>query len=82
MKKQEFYQSEIVNHNLTELYSCMKVCYGKDIDGSVLQEWLWKNRKEECLKSMLKDFLGMQKISEIGKHLNENFNRYFKIIVR
>ena len=82
MKKQEFYQSEIVNHNLTELYSCMKVCFWKDIDGDQLQEWLWKNRKEDKLKSMLEHILGMQAISEIGKHLNENFNRYFKIVVR
>lgn len=31
---------------------------------------------------MFEYFLGMPTISEIGKILNENFNRYFKIVAR
>ena len=82
MRKQEFLNNKIVEVNLSELYSCMKVVYGKDMDGYVLQEWLWKNRKESWIKPMLESYLSMPKIARVGEILNKDFDRFFKIVLR
>lgn len=78
MTKTNFWNNKNVWHNCSELHSCMKICHGKNIDGDHLLTYAWKYQRDLFSTEML----SMEDISKIGKELNENFTRYFKIIVR
>ena len=50
ISKVNFANNEIVNHNLSEIYSCMQVCHHRDIDGDVLVDFAWKYFRDEMLE--------------------------------
>ena len=77
-KKDFFYNNDCVNHNASELYSCLKICHGKDIDGEELLKFAWKYDKERFATQKL----SMWEISVIGEKINNNFNNFFKITAR
>lgn len=78
MTKAEFWNNSIVHDNLSEIYSCMKICHGKDIDGDELLQYAWRYSKVW----MSEYRHTMHEIAMFCKELNRNFDIYFKIICR
>lgn len=78
MTKAEFWNNSIVHDNLSEIYSCMKICHGKDIDGDELFKYAWRYSKiwmSECRHTM-------SEIANFCNELNRDFDNFFKIICR
>jgi hypothetical protein len=78
MKKNDFfYNNNLVNSNLSELHSCLKIFHHFNIDGENLLKYAWKHQREVAERSY-----SMQEISDLGKEIAANFGKYFKIIAR
>lgn len=46
MKKNDFfYNNNLVNSNLSELHSCLKIVHHFDIDGGNLLKYAWKYQR-------------------------------------
>ena len=78
MTKAEFWNNSIVHDNLSEIYSCMKICHGKDIDGDELFKYSWRYSK-----IWMSEYRHtMSEIANFCNELNRNFDDFFKIICR
>lgn len=78
MKKNDFfYNNNLVNSNLSELHSCLKIFHHFNIDGENLLKYAWKHQREVAERSY-----SMQEISDLGKEISANFGKYFKIVAR
>lgn len=78
ISKVNFANNEIVNQNLSEIYSCMKVRYHRDIDGDVLVDFAWKYFKNK----MLEKKMSMWEVDCFCGDLNRKFHTYFSYKVR
>lgn len=78
ISKVNFANNEVVNHNLSEIYSCMKVCHHRDIDGDVLVEFGWKYFRNV----MLEKKMSMWEVDCFCTEMEKNFHAYFSYKVR
>ena len=74
--KREFQENQIVLRNLSEVHSCMKVCFHKDIESDSMMLFAWKYKKEFFLKHN-----SMSEIHDFCKELDSDFYKYFKIVL-
>ena len=75
--KNNFRTNEIVIYNLSNIYSCMKICHRKDLETESLIKVMWHEFRNYCMESH-----SMQEISDFCKELNTHFYKYFKIVAR
>lgn len=78
ISKTDFYGSDIVTHNVSELYSCLKVCHKKDIDGEHLMAYAWKYQRETFFSHRHT----MWEIEQIATDIDVRFYSIFKIVLR
>ena len=78
LKKSDWAASENVWSNCQEIYSCMKICFSKEIEFFSIIDWARKNKQYILYNCKL----NMQDIYDICKELNKDFFKYFKIICK
>lgn len=78
ISKVNFTNNEVVNYNLSEIYSCMKVCHHRDIDADELGDFAWKYFRNEILEKKM----SMREVDCFCTKLNENFHTYFSYKLR
>lgn len=75
--KKEFEENEIVLYNLTEVHSCMKICFRKDIESDSMMQYAWKYQREFFMQKKH----SMSEIQTFCKELDSVFYGYFKIVL-
>ena len=76
--KADFRENKNVGENLRNIYSCMKVIHGKDIDSESLITVMWRNFPYFCLDRQH----SMPEIAAFCQTLNAQFGLYFKYSAR